>query len=185
MTTTKTTVKPKIIDDETRLEAAKYASLDVKPSSQYSREDIYQEAWILLGKRMGQPFFSALRYTVGDINRELYGRDMKEEAYNRKYLLKHGSYGFDNDWFVNKEDTKKYDVNLEFEDVYEELLLFVKSISSNKSNKEDALIALAFANDPVKFLMESRETTKEGASQRLTILRKAIKNKYDLDFFND
>lgn len=176
---TKTKVQAKVIDDETRLEAAKYASLDVKPTTQYSREDIYQDAWILLGDRMGQPFYSALRYTVGDINRELYGRDMKEEAYNRKYLLKHGSYGFDSDWFVNKEDTEKYDLNLEWEDVYEELMLFAESIK-----KEDALIALAYANDPIKFLMESRETTRSAAKHRLTLFRVAVKKHYDIEFFN-
>jgi hypothetical protein len=175
---TKTKVLAKVIDDETRIEAAKYASWDVKSTTQYSKEDIMQDAWILLGGRMGQPFYSALRYTVGDINRELYGRDMKDEAYNRKYLLKHGSYGFDSDWFVNKEDLEKHDLNLEFEDVYEELLLFARAIK-----KEDALIALAYANDPVKFLMNSRETSKEGASQRLTIFRRQVKEHYDFEFF--
>ena len=180
MTTTKTTVKPKVIDNETRVEAANYVAAQVGTCSAYSREDLRQEAWIILEGRMGQPFHSSVSFATGDLRRKIYGRDMKEHNFYSKWLLNSGSFSKDEDISPTKADPIRYDNNLEREDVYEELLLFSRSIK-----KEDAFVILANFDNPVPVLKDLRETTTEGAEQRLTILRRAIKKKYDLDFFND
>ena len=203
MTTTKTTVKPKVIDNETRVEAANYVAAQVGTCSAYSREDLRQEAWIILEGRMGQPFHSSVSFATGDLRRKIYGRDMKEHNFYSKWLLKFGSFNYNEKDFIaqgtDDDEIKRTDLkgkssvekrlrldpysyfnNLEREDIYNELLLFSRSIK-----KEDAFIILANFDNPVPVLKDLRETTTEGAEQRLTLLRRAIKKKYDLDFFND
>jgi len=186
MTTTKTTVAPKVIDDETRVEAARYVASQVETCSAYNRQDLVQEAWIILDKRMGQNFHSSVSYAAGDLRRKIYGRDMKENNFHSKWLLKHGVLNNDEKLYgkrkevANNLDPDRYDNGLEREDVYNELLLFSRSIK-----KEDAFVILANFDNPVPVLKDLRETTTEGASQRLTILRREIKKKYDLDFFDD
>ena len=201
MTTTKTTVKTKVIDDETRVEAANYVAAQVETCSAYKREDLRQEAWIILEGRMGQPFHSSVSFATGDLRRKIYGRDMKEHNFYSKWLLKFGSFNYDEKDFIarctDSNEIKRTDLkssvekrlrldpysyfnNLEREDIYNELLLFSRSIK-----KEDAFVVLANFDNPVPVLKDLRETTTEGAEQRLTLLRRAIKKKYDLDFFND
>lgn len=180
MTTTKTTVKPKVVDNETRVEAANYVAAQVETCSAYSREDLRQEAWIILESRMGQNFHSSVSYAAGDLRRKIYGNRMKEKAFHNRWLLNNGSFSCDDDISPVKADPSQYDNMLEREDVYNELLLFSRSIK-----KEDAFIILANFDNPVPVLKDLRETTTEGASQRLTVLRREIKKKYDLDFFND
>ena len=180
MTETQTTVAPKVIDDETRIEAARYVATQVETCSAYSYQDLVQEAWIILDKRMGQNFHSSVSYAAGDLHRKIYGNRMKEKAFHSRWLLTNGSLSCDEDISPVKADPSQYDNMLEREDVYNELLLFSRSIK-----KEDAFIILANFDNPVPVLKDLRETTTEGASQRLTVLRREIKKKYDLDFFND
>ena len=179
-TKTQTVVKPKLIDDKTRLEAARYVAREVESCSAYDRHDLTQEAWIILESRMGHPFYSSVSYATGDLRRKIYGRDMKEDNFHSKWLLKFGA--FDSNECANrlKEDPARYDNKLEWEDVYKELLLFSRSVK-----KEDAFVVLAHFDDPIPVLKDLRETTTKAASHRITSLRREIKEKYDIDFFSN
>ncbi len=180
-TKTQTTVSPKVIDDETRVEAARYAASQVAPCSAYSSQDLVQEAWIILEKRMGKPFHSSVSYAAGDLRRQIYGNRMKEKAFHARWLLTNGALSHDDDFSPVRLDSEVYDRGLEREDIYNELLLFARSIG-----RESDFIILANFDDPISVLEDVAEcNTRKAASGRLSFLRRKIKEKYDFKFFED
>ena len=179
-TKTQTTVKPtKVIDDETRLQAARYISYDIRTTTALSRADIYQEAWIALGTRMGKPFYMSMHWTRKTLLQKFFGRDLTDEQNKARYLLKHDS--FDDEIVVDPSYTPSED---NYSESYNELELFAK-----QTGYEEEFYALAHSEltdvQPYEQVMRNRRIKKSQAFNRLSKFKKAVQEHYDLDFFND
>jgi len=177
---TKTKTSAKLIDEETIYEAAKYMSYDIYKTAHVNREDIYQEAYILLLGRWGKPFYSALKYATVDLTRTLYGRKdrMSEEDYQKRYDLEHVS----NDKCVAEP---KYDLTKRkgsYSKYYDELKLFAEKI-----NYEEEFYALAHSEltdvKPYEQIMRNRRVKQTMAMRRLKEFKDKVKEHYDFDFF--
>lgn len=172
----------KVVTEENLYSAARIITSKVIAYTSAQKQDIYQEACILLLNRIGKHFEHTIDWVTVDVARKFYGRKelLGEEMYERRNFLMNSSFDhtqFDVDKYYNH-----YFPDDSYDYIYKKLQDFVSDFDT-KYDYKDILFALSNSDNevPYKYLMRKFNITDVNAQQIICQFRKCIRKNFDMN----